>query len=355
MKVEFKDGDGFYPKMFLNCFFIVITFGLYLPWGMTAIRQEIWARTSLNGERFYYLGQVKELIFGYIILSMILLFSTITQYGFPYIFPKNIMIIAVGAILGSLIFSTIFYKAKLGSFRYQVNRTLYNGIRFSTQLDSLKRLYLMCLKWGIITFVTFGIAFPYFLFKTDVIKYNSLRYGSEKFKFTMVFSDYISIVTKHTLVLLGLFIAFFSAFTLAQVNISKTAANLTPGAIALWSCLSIIAAVIYMFFVSSLFVNLFRKKVECLSSENISFSTSITVRRAVKYHIINALIIICTFGIGFPLALANNIKLYANTITVIGADQLVTQSSLDSNESQASSSFDDVFADNFSLDMFDAF
>ena len=355
MEVKFKDGDGFYPKLFLYCFFIIITFGIYLPWGMTAIRQEIWARTSLAGERFYYLGRVKELIYGYVLLLFILLISKGAQYSFPYIFPGNIVLITIATIFGSLIFFTLVYKAKLGSFRYQVNRTLYNGIRFSTELDSLKKQYLTCLKWGVITFVTLGFAFPYFVFKTDIIKYNSLRYGSEKFRFTMTFSDYMNIVLKHSLILIFLFIAAVATFTMGQVYFKQLYFDKSPLLLAGGILIGIVAFLTYMFFVSSLFVNLFRKKVECLSSENIKFTTTITIVRAVKYHLINAAILLFTLGLGFPLALANNIKLYANTINVEGADILISQSGNDEKENKAASAFDDMFSDSFSLDMFDAF
>lgn len=354
MKVKFKDGDGFYPKLFLNCFFIVISFGLYLPWGMTEIRKEIWARTTLNGERFYYLGKVKELIFGYLLLLFIVLLSKGIQYSSPFLFPDNFLLITGASIFGSIIFFTILYKAKLGSFRYQVNRSVYKGIRFSTDLDTLGAQYKMCLKWGVITFLTLGLAFPFYMFKTDVTKYNSLRYGSEKFQFSMVFSDYMKIVFRHSLILLGLFFAGIVAFSLAQVSFSELITQRSPIIIGAAAVLALFSFVVYMFFLSSLFVNLFRKKIECLSSENIRFTTDITVLRAMKYHLINALIIVLTLGIAFPIALANNIKLYANTITVIGTDAFVSQSHPDLGENVVAASFDDMFTDSFSLDILDA-
>jgi uncharacterized membrane protein YjgN (DUF898 family) len=354
MKVEFKDGEGFYPKLFLNCFFIVISFGLYLPWGMTEIRKEIWARTTLNGERFYYLGKVKELIFGYLLLLAIVLLSKGVQYSVPYFFSTNYFLITVASIFGSVIFFTVLYKAKLGSFRYQVNRSVYKGIRFSTDLGDLSSQYKTCLKWGAITFVTLGLAFPYFMFQTDIKKYNSLRYGSEKFNFSMDFSDYMGIVFKHSLILIGLFLAAIAAATAAQYTFGEAIMQKSPAVIISGIGILVIAIIIYMFFLSSLFVNLFRKKIESLSSQNISFSTDITVQRAVKYHLINALILLVTFGLGFPIALANNIKLYSNTITVIGFDSFVSKVGADDDENKTSTAFDDMFSDSFSLDILDA-
>jgi uncharacterized membrane protein YjgN (DUF898 family) len=164
MNISFKEEEGFYKELFITCFLIIISLGFYLPWGMTNIRKNIWSKISLNGERFHYIGNAKELAFGYLLLIGILGVSKLFQYGAPVLFSSSGIIIGAFSFVGSLAFFTVLYKSKIGSFRYQVNRTVYSGVRFSTDLPGPKDQYIMCLKWAFITLLTLGLGFWYFSF-----------------------------------------------------------------------------------------------------------------------------------------------------------------------------------------------
>jgi uncharacterized membrane protein YjgN (DUF898 family) len=222
----------------------------------------------------------------------------------------------------------------------------------------------MCFKWAVLTLLTLGFGFWYFSFKADQFKYNGLMYGGEKFNFTMTFGEYSKILVINTLKLLLALILMVSLYTGASLlyvqatgDVIKTDHIMQNSAITfgIMGSFGMILLFLYLYLTSSLLVKLFKAKIASLFSKNISFETNITVTRAMKYHFVNAVIIICTFGIGFPLALANNIKLYAKTIKVNVPSDLLVSNHMDANEGKLSSSFDDMFADGFDLDMFDAF
>ena len=102
-----------------------------------------------------------------------------------------------------------------------------------------------------------------------------------------------------------------------------------------------------------MFVAIFKEKVNHLSTQNLTFSTDITAFRAFKCHVVNLFIFIFTFGLGFPIIFANNIKLYANSLSVYGFENLIVgKKELDPET--LSDKFDDAYS-SFNLDILDVF
>jgi uncharacterized membrane protein YjgN (DUF898 family) len=357
MNISFNEEKGFYSDLFITCFLIIISLGLYLPWGITKLRKNIWSKISLNEERFYYIGQAKELLMGYLFLLGLYGLSKLFQFVAPSIFGQNQILVGVLSGVGSVVFFTLFLKSRLGSFRYQVHRTVYSGIRLSTDLAGPKQQYWMCLKWGVVCALTLGLGMTYFFFKIDQIKYNSLKYGDEKFRFTMTFSEYIKMVGVLTLKLILMFIVFGGIFTFANVqldgaflsqNLDKPSFNFIGIAVAV-----IFFGSAFIYLMSSFMVQFFKAKIGHFSSDHIKLETSLTVSRVIKYNFINLFIVVFTLGLGFPLVLVNNVKLFAETISVKGLDGLLVSNEQGLSEQSTAESFDDLYA--FDLNMFDAF
>ena len=358
MNISFKEEKGFYLDLFTTCFLIVISLGLYLPWGITKLRKNIWSKISLDGERFYYIGEAKELLMGYLFLLALYGLSKAIQFMAPTLFGQSALVIGATSFIGSTIFFTLFLKSRLGSFRYQTHRTVYSGIRLKTDLPSPKKQYIKCLKWGVITTLTFGLALTYFVFRVDQFKYNSLSYGDEKLQFSMTVNEYLKLILAYSLRLLISFFIVMGLFTIVIVSFKlkiDTSIFFNGGAGAvIGGMIVVLFLTLTMVYCTSRFMSdFFKAKCHHLSSQNITFSTSLTTTRVIKYNLINLLIIVSTLGLGFPLVLVNNVKLLADTISVNGLEGLLVENQLALVGKDISDSFDDLYT--FDLDMFDAF
>src|SRR5689334_5593148 len=51
----------------------LVTFGFYRFWLTTDIRRHLWSRTEIDGDALEYTGRGKELLFGFLIATAVLL------------------------------------------------------------------------------------------------------------------------------------------------------------------------------------------------------------------------------------------------------------------------------------------
>lgn len=343
MKVAFEPQEGFYKEVFLNLFFILITFGLYLPWGVTNIRRLVWSNIYLNRQRFYYLGQAMEIVKGYLVLIGLYLVSRLFTILGEHFADDKVLSFALSFPAG-VIFFALLYKAQLGSFRYQAQRTAFKGIRFKAELPAVGRQYLDCLKMGLFTVLTLGMLFGYFYFKIEKMKYNSLRYGEEKFSFDLTFKAYAWTYLKHMLVFLtgGLITAVGTAYlNRAGIMIPKEYYfALAPVAI-------LIAAATFL----HLLYSIFHLKIKHLESDHLTLSSDLKFKDFFVSNLVNVPILIFSLGLAFPIVVARNIGLYANSVRVHGIEILETVS----QHREGVSGMDEILSQSFDLDILDVF
>lgn len=343
MKVAFEPQQGFYKEVFLNLFFIFITFGLYLPWGVTNIRRIVWSNIYLNRQRFYYLGQAMEIVKGYLVLIGLYLVSRLfTIMGEQFADDKMLSLLL--SFPAGIIFFALLYKAQLGSFRYQAQRTAYKGVRFKAELPGIGRQYYECLKMGLFTVLTLGMLFGYFYFKIEKMKYNSLRYGEEKFTFDLTFSAYAGTYFKHMLVFITA--GLLSAVGAAYVN---RAGILIPKEY--YFLLIPVAMLIGLATFLHLLYSLFLLKIKHLQSDHLSLSSDLNFKSFFVSNLMNIPILVFSLGLAFPIVVARNIGLYANSVRVHGIEILETVS----QHREGGSGLDDILSQSFDLDILDVF
>lgn len=343
MKIAFRPQEGFYKEVFLNLFLVFITFGLYLPWGVTNIRRLVWSNIYLDRQRFYYLGQAMEIVKGYLVLIGVYLISrTFTIMGEKFADDK-ILSIAL-SIPASVIFFALLYKAQMGSFRYQSQRTAFKGIRFRAELPGVGKQYLLSLKMGLFTVLTLGLLFGYYYFKIEKMKYNSLRFGEEKFTFDLSFRTYAWTYFKH----MGLFM-------LAGIIISVGGAFITRSGVVIpkeyYFLLIPIALILAMAIFLHLLYSIFHLKIKHLESDNLTFSSDLTFGHFFKSNLLNIPILVFTLGVGFPIVIARNIGLYANSVNVHGIEELQTVYL----QREGEGGLDEIISQSFDLDVLDVF
>lgn len=343
MKIAFKPQEGFYKEVFLNLFLIFITFGLYLPWGVTNIRRLVWSNIYLDRQRFYYLGQAMEIVKGYLVLIGVYLISRLFSVMGERFADDKVLSIAL-SIPASVIFFALLYKAQMGSFRYQSQRTAYKGIRFKAELPGVAKQYLLSLKMGLFTVLTLGLLFGYYYFKIEKMKYNSLRFGEEKFSFDLSFRTYAWTYFKHAglFMLAGIFTSVGAAFmTRAGIVIPKEYYFLLLP-VALIGGLAVFLHLLY---------SVFHLKVKHLQSDNLTLSSDLTFAHFFKSNLLNIPILVFTLGLAFPIVIARNIGLYANSVSVHGIEGLETSY----RPQEGEGGLDEILSQSFDLDVLDVF
>ncbi|MFP5385974.1 MAG: DUF898 family protein [Bacteriovoracia bacterium] len=341
MQIAFKPQDGFFKEIFLNLVLIFVTFGLYLPWGVTHIRRLVWSNIYLDGQRFYYLGKANEILKGYAALILLYLSSRLfTLLGEN--FADNEYLSLVLTIPASVLFFTLLYKAQMGSFKYQSQRTAFKGIRFRTTLPGFKKQYAECLKMAFFTILTFGLLYSYYYFKIEKMKYNSLEYGQQKFKFDLLFTTYMNVFLKHTLLFFFLLSVGFLLF--------RNSVESPVGVGALTSLFYLLLLPLAFLMFIHLLYSLFLLKIKHLSTQDLTFQSDLNFTSFFIHNLINIPILVFTLGLALPVVIARNIGIYANSVKVLGMESLETVAVAESHES-----FDEILSQSFDLDILDVF
>jgi uncharacterized membrane protein YjgN (DUF898 family) len=135
----------------------LVTFGFYRFWLVTDIRRHLWSNTSVDGDPAEYTGRGKELLIGFLIALAILVPIYLAYF-----------LIGIEAERWQSFASTPLFIAfyAFGQFaifrarRYRLTRTVWRGVRF--WMDGSGWAYsLRAMLWGLLVFLTLGLALPW--------------------------------------------------------------------------------------------------------------------------------------------------------------------------------------------------
>jgi uncharacterized membrane protein YjgN (DUF898 family) len=151
------DRGGFRRMVAKGAALELVTFGFYRFWLVTDIRRHLWANTSIEGDAAEYTGRGKELLIGFLFALAILVPIYLAYFmigieaerwrGFAST-PLFIAFYAFGQFA--------IYRAR----RYRLTRTVWRGVRF--WMDGSGWAYsLRAMLWGLLVFLTLGLALPW--------------------------------------------------------------------------------------------------------------------------------------------------------------------------------------------------
>ena len=251
-----------------NVVLTVITLGLYYPWAKVAMRKFLWNETVLNEDRFVFHGTGMEIFRGFVIAYGMIA----ALIACIFIMPMGILIFYLGAML-------LAPFAIYGGWRYRLSRTSWRGIHFSFRgdLGEFLGIYFVGL---ILTIFTFGIYASWWRVKIMKYLFSNSQLGNYELDFDgdggelfgiNILGIILSVVTFY--IYLPWYIANRFNFTFKNIAIHHDGMK------------------------SRLYSNLQGGDVLVLM-------------------ITNMLLIIFTFGIGFPWAYMRTLKLYIESIEV---------------------------------------
>ena len=198
----FGKGSEYFAIMIVNWLLTLVTLGIYYPWARAKRLKYIYGQTALNDEHFNFAGTGKEMFRGFI--KVILFYVIVMGIYVLFVFKQ----MPFSAILFLLLAMFAFYPFVIhGSYRYRMSRTSYRGIRFGYRGDRTE-LFKNCVKWGLLTLVTFGIYGAWMSMNVRRYTHQNIRYGDVEFSNNCNGTDWFLLNLKGyllTLITLGIY------------------------------------------------------------------------------------------------------------------------------------------------------
>lgn len=176
----FGKGTEFALIYFKNILLTIVTFGLYYPWAKVEKLKYHYQSTQLDNSAFTFNGTGKEVFKGFIKIYLILfLLYAFLIYG-GSTGNTSVTFIFLGVFY--LFFLLIIPFAIHGTARYRASRSSWKGIHFK-YLGNRMELFWMFIKGILLTIFTLGIYGSWF--SVDIRKYifSHLRFGNLSFDF----------------------------------------------------------------------------------------------------------------------------------------------------------------------------
>lgn len=273
------DGGKLLGIYIVNFLLMIVTLGLYFPWAKAKINRYLHSETELEGETFVFHGTGKEMFIGFIkAIGIVIL-----------VYALVLMLVAFGgffgAALGGLIlivfFATAIPYAIHGSMRYQTSRTSWNNVHwgYRGKLTVFIRKFLLGYFLTVITLGIYGAWYVQTLRKYII---GNVRFGNVEFDYKGDGMEYLLLNIKGillTICTLGIYFFWYN----------KDIFNYTVN-------------------------NISAKHAE----EDITFTSELTGGALLGLTLTNMLLIICTFGIGFPWAMVRTLRFVYGNISING-------------------------------------
>lgn len=269
-------GIDLFKIQIVNFLLTLVTFGFYYPWAKAKKLQYLYSSTTLEGHPFAFTGTGKEMFKGFI--------RAVVLFGGFYI-----ILIVLTFLKMPVIGLLIFYVALLGiiplaihgSYRYRMAKTVWKGIRFG-YLGDRKELIKLFIGGVLLCIVTFGLYIPFLSIKLRTYIIRNIKVGDASFEYQGDSASYF------WLCIGGYFLTI-----------------ITLGIYGFWWQKSL-----FEFFINNLEL---RK-----DDKELKFWSKAKVSDFFELMILNFLIIVFTFGIGYPWTLVRTMKFVGRNIGIEG-------------------------------------
>ncbi len=260
-------GGEYFGVIIVNWLLSIITLGLYYPWAKARQLQYLYAATEFNASRFSFHGTGKEMFKGFI--KAIFIFAVLFGLFFTLVLMQKpiagIIILYAGLL-------AIIPLAIHGSYKYRLSRTSWRGIRFGYRGDRTE-LYKLFFKNIFLTIITLGIYGAWMAMNLRKYLMNNVRFGNLKFNYNGDGGDFFVLNLK------GYFLTIF-----------------TIGIYMFWWQASLLK-----YYIDNLSIN-------DENGNKITMKSMVTGGDFFGLIIVNLLIIVFTFGLGYAWVVTRTLK-----------------------------------------------
>ncbi len=175
------DGRDLLALRVVNLVLSIATLGIYSFWGKAKVRRYLCGQAEFEGDRFSFHGKGKELLKGWLkaipFIAFILLFPNILPFLWQH--QESILVANYVALIAFLILWPI---ARIGAYRYRINRMSWRNIRFSFD-GKTGRYFVISIVGYLLSFITFGLYAPVLFVKQRRYLFNHTKFGDQGFQF----------------------------------------------------------------------------------------------------------------------------------------------------------------------------
>ncbi|MEZ5402501.1 MAG: DUF898 family protein [Bryobacteraceae bacterium] len=181
-RAEFQgDGGTLFAIRIVNLLLSVLTLGAYFFWGKARVRRYVYAQTEFLGDRFAFLGTGREMLRGWLKSLPAIAFIVFGPNFIPIFWPDPKSILwAQGAV--TVVFLLLWPAARVGAYRYRMNRTAWRGIRFSFQ-GRTRDYFWLSMKSYLLIWLTSGIYYPVYGVRVRKLLMDRTYFGDRPFRF----------------------------------------------------------------------------------------------------------------------------------------------------------------------------
>ena len=176
------EGDVLFAIRVLNLLLSLLTLGTYSFWGKAKVRRYVCGQAEFDGDRFAFHGTGKELLLGWLralpVLAFIFLFPNILPLVWQHKYSA-----AIAQLSAAAAFLLLWPIARVGAYRYRLNRMSWRGIRFSYRASALRFLG-ASLAGGFLSLLTLGFYVPFLQVRLRRLLFGQTYFGDRVFEFS---------------------------------------------------------------------------------------------------------------------------------------------------------------------------
>lgn len=304
-----------------NLLYNLCTLFLWRFWGKTRVRRLLWSATTAWGDPLDYTGSGRELFVGFL-LVLVAVFLPLSGL-FSFAGWLNVGGNPLGAVLAGTLQLVIAVLAGAGLYRarrYQLSRTVWRGIR-AGQGGSALHYGLMWLQVVTLSGLTLGWAWPWGEMKLAAYRLRHATFGGRPFTCTATAG---SLYGRFALLWL-LFVLIpgggIAAFKVIPLLVTMGVVHAFPGTKAMFAVSFALFPVLVVITVLAWFsyrAAFYRRLAEATAFGHVRFSFPAEPWAMLRLTAGNLLIVACTLGIGYPLALMRTFRFTCDTLHVHG-------------------------------------
>ncbi|MCH8091380.1 MAG: DUF898 domain-containing protein [Proteobacteria bacterium] len=313
------------PIVIVNTLLNIVTLATYRFWAKTRVRQYLWDRTSLDGDRLEYNGTGKELFYGFLIVFVLVLM------------PLSGASSALGLFLteGHPLYSASYFAlfvlvwfligvARYRARRYRLSRTQWRGIR-AAQTGSSPLFGAKTLGFFALLPLTLGWTYPWQNMCLMSQMMNNTWFGDRRFTFEGPAGPLYKQFALAWLVQLAMLLAIFVlawSISGAQATGGEDGHASVEFDLGPWGIVLILVPVLYVLALPLTFAwyqaREMRYMASCTRYEDVRFSFDATGPSLIWLYFGNLLIMIVTLSFGVAFTQMRRFRYFCDRLEIHG-------------------------------------
>lgn len=286
---------------FPNLLLTIVTLGIYRFWATTRERRYLWSRTRFVDEQLEWAGTGKELFLGFVMVFVL--------FGIPYFglsFVAQALVArgyeALGVSLSFVALVAIFYLlgvARFRALRYRLSRTRWRGIRGGSDDGGFG--FGLSYMWKTLAgWIPLGLLIPWSMTSLWNERWSKMSFGPFAFE---SHAEPGGVFARFLLFYLAPFVLFVGGMIMAGMGMLAGYGIGGEDGMAVGGVLGVLGLILFFYLGLGLiavafYAKFYREVVGATRWRDLHFSFEASTLDWVRLLVVDALLVVFTFGIG---------------------------------------------------------